>query len=132
MLFLIRLGFICSSRFADPDLILDKGQPLLHQDDRLHHRVHLLIHLLHLKQGKILMTPQCYNSESRLMLSTALCDHSSKSHSHLLKLTVWKQPVIVIIRLMLSLLVYPKVITLSDFYCTGNVLVNNINTIEWF
>ena len=49
------------------------------------------------------------------MLSTTSCDHFSTSH--LLKNTKSKWSVIVIIQLMLSLLVLPKVITLSGFYC---------------
>ncbi len=55
------------------------------------------------------------------MLSSAYCDHISLAHS--LKLTKSKQPVIVIIRLMISLLVCPKVITLSGFYCSSKWIV---------
>ena len=40
---------------------------------------------------------------------------------HLLKINKYKLPVIVIIRLMLSLLVWSKVITLSGFHCTYNL-----------
>ena len=41
--------------------------------------------------------------------------------SHLIKITEKKSPVIVIIRIMFSLLVSPKVITLSRFHCTISI-----------
>ncbi len=57
------------------------------------------------------------------MLSSAYYNHISQSQ--LVKLTILKQPVIVIIRLMLSLLVCPKVVTLSGFYCIAILWIDS-------
>jgi len=54
------------------------------------------------------------------MLSAAECDQIQTSH--LVKGTRLKSPVIIIIRLMLSLFVWPKEVTFIGFYFIHRVL----------
>ena len=51
--------------------------------------------------------------------------------SQLIKITKWKSPVIVFIRLMFSLSVWPKVIPLSGFYCISHDYIKNCRVWRW-
>jgi hypothetical protein len=60
----------------------------------------------------------------------AKCDHISEPH--LLRFTIYKQTVIVIIWLLLSLLVWPKVITFSGFYSPSILFPVKMVHFAWY
>ena len=68
---------------------------------------------------------------SQLMLSSAYCDQIAKDpFAQHYNISLCKNPVIVIIQLMISVSLSPKVITLSSFHCITICFCTNGKTIK--